>query len=152
MQSILLILLLNFSSYNSDISVIRELYLASHESESNCNNFGIGLNSIEDSTSVLIKAYQACFYFIRCRFINSPIEKFISFKKGKYLLEFAIQEDPELVELRFLRYSIQKNLPKFLLYYDSIEKDANFIDLNINAIKDKESQEFIISALNLITK
>ena len=40
----------------------------------------------------------------------------VSFKEGKRLLESAISEDPSSVELRLLRYSIQKKIPRVLLY------------------------------------
>ena len=150
MNSILLIILIHFSSYNNDISIIRELYLSAYISEANCNNLGEKLNSIEGDNSILIKGYKGCFYFIKCKFINNPIEKIIYFNKGKKLLEAAINQKPKSVELRFLRYSIQKNIPRFLLY-DNIEKDLNFVNKNIKGI-DMKSQEFIISSLKSITK
>ncbi len=152
MKSILLIILLHLSSYNSDIDIIRKLYLSSYTSESNCNTLGEKLNNLEGNTSILIKGYEGCFYFMKCKFINSPIDKLIYFKKGKKLLETAIEKDPKSVELRFLRYSIQKNLPKFLLYNHNLEKDLNFVNENIKTINDKEVQKFIINSLKSITK
>ena len=152
MKPILLILLLNISSYNHDISTIRELYLAAYTSESNCNNFGEKLNSTRDTTSVLIKGYEGCFYFIKCKFINSPIHQLIYFNKGKELLDSAIIEDPTSVELKFLRYSMQKNIPGFLLYNDSIEKDLNFVNENMKSIKDKALQKFINNSLESLAK
>ena len=152
MKSLLLIILLNLSSYNSDINTIRKLYLSAHTNEYNCNNLGEKLTSIEDNTSILIKGYEGCFYFIKCKFINNPIEKLICFRKGKKLLETAIKEDPKSVELKFLRYSIQKNLPRFLSYHDNLERDLNFVNANITNINNKEEQKFIINSLKSITK
>jgi hypothetical protein len=152
MKSTLLILLLNLSSYNSDISIIRELYLAAPNSESNCTNFGQKLNNLEDSLSILIRGYKGCFNFIKCKFTTNPIHKFIYFNKGKNLLESAIKEDPESVELKLLRYSIQRNIPSFLFYKDNIEKDFDFVCKNINQIKEKEVQKFITNTLKSINK
>ena len=84
--------------------------------------------------------------------MNNPIEKLIYFNKGKELLEDAINQDPKSVELKFLRYSIQQNLPKFLLYHDNIEKDLNFVNRKIKSIKDKKVQKFISTSLESITK
>ena len=140
MKSLLLIILLNLSSYNSDINTIRKLYLSAHTNEYNCNNLGEKLTSIEDNPSILIKGYEGCFYFIKCKFINNPIEKLIYFRKGKKLLETAIKEDPKSVELKFLRYSIQKNLPRFLSYHDNLERDLNFVNANITSINNQEEQ------------
>ena len=152
MKSILLILLINFSSYNHDIDTIRSLYLSAYISEKNCNNFREKIKNIENKNSILMQAYEGCFYFIKCQFINNPLEKFKYFKKGKELLETAIKEDPKSVELKLLRYSIQKNLPRFLLYYDNIEKDLNFVTENINSINDKKVQKFITTTLKSMSK
>ena len=152
MKSILFILLLHTSNYNSDINVVRELYLSAYINEDSCNNLGEKLNSIENNKEILLKGYQGCFYFIKCKFINNPIEKLIYFRKGKKLLETAIKEDPKSVELKFLRYSIQKNLPRFLSYHDNLEKDLNFVNENITSISNKEEQKFIMQSLKSITK
>ena len=151
MKSILLIVLLHISIYSNDINTIRELYLSAYISESNCNSLGKELNSIKDNNSILIKGYEGCFYFIKCKFNNNSIEKLIYFNKGKKLLETAIKEDPKSVELRFLRYSIQKNIPRFLLY-SNLEKDLSFVNENIEGIKDREAQKFIRNSLKSITK
>jgi len=152
MKSLLLIILLYTSNYNIDINSLRELYLSAYTSEANCNNLGDELNRIENNNTTLIKGYQGCFYFIKCKFINNPIEKLIYFRRGKILLETAIQEDSTSVELKFLRYSIQKNLPRFLSYHDNLEKDLNFVNQNIKNVNNKESQLFIITSLKSITK
>ena len=151
MKSILLIVLLHISIYSNDINTIRELYLSAYISESNCNSLGKELNSIKDNNSILIKGYEGCFYFIKCKFNNNAIEKLLYFNKGKKLLETAIKQDPKSVELRFLRYSIQKNIPRFLLY-NNLEKDLNFVNENIEYINDEEAQKFITNSLRSITK
>ena len=152
MKSILLILLINLSSHNTDLSTIRELYLGAHTSKSNCIYFGKKLTSIKDNSSILINGYKGCYFFIKCKFINSPIKKIISFNKGKKLLESAIKLDPQSVELRFLRYSIQINSPRFLFYYDNIKKDLNFVINNVENIKNKKTQKFITKSLKSINK
>ena len=151
MKSILLIILISLSVYSNDISIIRELYQSAYTSETNCNNLRDKLNSIEANNSILIKGYEGCFYFIKCKFVTNPIEKAIYFNKGKELLETAINQNPRSVELRFLRYSIQKNIPRFLLY-SNLEKDLSFVNENIEGIKDREAQKFIRNSLKSITK
>ena len=152
MKSTLLIFLLSFYSSSNDLSSIRGLYLTSYSSEENCKKFEEKITTIQENKSTLIKGYEGCLYFIKCKFISNPVDKFICFKKGKKLLEAAIEEEPKSVELRFLRYSIQKNLPRFLLYYESIEKDFTFVNENIKEITDKETKKFIINSIKSITK
>ena len=64
----------------------------------------------------------------------------------------AIKENPCSLEIRLLRYSIQKKLPKLLLYFNEIEEDYNFIIKNINTIKDEKTKEFIIQSLKALNK
>ena len=151
MNSVLLIIFFQLTSCSSDIEIIRELYKSAYISESNCNNLGKKLNNIKNNKSVLIKGYEGCFYLIKCKFSKSYIEKIKYFTNGKTLLETAIKLDPESVELKFLRYSIQKNLPKFL-FYNNIEKDFNFVNKNIDSINDKKTKQFILNSLIFINQ
>ena len=152
MKSVLLIIVFNLINYNNDIMLIRSLYSNASKSEYHCNKFGETINKKEDVSSILIKGYEACFYFIKCKFIDNPIEKISYFNKGKKLLESLIEENPDAIELRFLRYSIQKNLPRVLLYYDNIEKDLNFVRKNISNIKDEKAQKFIANSIEAISE
>lgn len=152
MKSILLVFVLTLITYSNEISNIRTLYLLAYTSESLCNEFGEELEDTEFRDSILVQGYQGCFYCIKCKFINNPIDKIRYFNKGKNLIESAIMQDPKSVELKFLRYSIQKNLPRFLLYNNSIEKDLNFVNQNIKNINDKEVQVYIRNSLKSISK
>ena len=151
MRLTLLLILFNISISDNDLQIIRELYLSAYITESKCNNFGEKLASVEDNNSTLIYGYQGCFYFLKSKFVHNPHKKFSYFNKGKKLLEAAIKQDPKSVELRFLRYSIQKNLPKFLLY-NNLEKDRDFLNDNIKNINNQDVKRFIIESLKTIEK
>ena len=150
MKFILLTLILNLSVSDQEISAIRESYLLAYLNESNCDHFGeqIVLNT---EKSPLVKGYLGCFYFIKSKFETNPIDKFYYFKKGKNLLEAAIHEDPKSIELIFLRYSIQKNLPRFLLY-NNTEKDLIFVDENLSKVSDQKTKKFILNCMKLMKK
>lgn len=151
MKLLLIFFSINFMSYQNEISDVRELFLSAYLSEYDCNVFGDKLNKT-DEKSVLIKGYKGCFYFIKCQFIKNPFKKLKYFDQGKKLLESAIKEDPKSVELKFLRYSIQKKLPKFLLYDKNIEKDLSFVKNNISKIKDEKQRKFITKYLKTISQ
>ena len=74
--------------------------------------------------------------------------KFKYFNKGKALLESSINNNSSSIELRFLRYSIQVNLPRILLYYQDIEKDLNFVQQNLKSLKDEKLKKYILKSLN----
>ena len=151
MKALLIILSFNFINYQNDISEVRNLYMSAYLSDFDCTSFGERLNEM-NKTSVLIKGYRGCFYFIKCQFIKNPFKKIKYFVQGKELLESAIKEDPQSVELKFLRYSIQKNLPRFLLYDKNLENDLRYVKNNISKIKDKKEQEFITKNLKSISE
>ena len=80
------------------------------------------------------------------------MDKLFYFQKGKKILESSIKKKPNSVELRFLRYTIQKNLPRFLFYYNHLDKDLIFVINNINSITDKKTQKYIEKSLESINK
>lgn len=146
----LTILILTFFSYTSEIISVRDLFISAYKSELHCDNFGDKLHSINMDSSTLFKGYLGCYYFIKCKYLNNPVDKLSFFKEGKRLLESAISEDPSSVELRLLRYSIQKKIPRVLLYYDSLEEDIIFVNENVINITDKSTKDFILYSLNTI--
>ncbi len=149
MKSIILILILNLSY---DIDSVRNLFLEAYISKSNCDQFGKKINELKHDQSILLKGYEGCYYFIKCKFTNNSMDKFFYFRKGKKILESSIKQKPDSIELRFLRYTIQKNLPRFLFYYNHIDKDLIFVINNINSIKDKKTQQYIKKSLESINK
>jgi hypothetical protein len=147
----ILLLVLSEYTYSSDILKTRELYSNASLSENNCKKYGDSLFK-NSNKSPIIKAYKGCYLMIKCKFTSNPIQKISYFKKGKSKIEKAIKESPYSLEIRLLRYSIQKKLPKILLYFNEIEEDYNFIIKNINTIKDDKTKEFIIQSLKALNK
>jgi hypothetical protein len=66
-----------------------------------------------------------------------PISKLKTFNKGKENIEKAIQMAPNNAELRFIRLSIQLNLPDFLGYNQHIKEDSEFLKRNRSHIQSK---------------
>jgi len=60
------------------------------------------------------------------------------FSDGKENLEKAIEKDPKNIELRFLRLTIQTNLPGFLGYGESKEIDKLFVLENLESAPSKD--------------
>lgn len=59
-------------------------------------------------------AYLGGLKAIWANHVFSPISKVNTFDEGKKNIEKAIKAEPDNVELRFIRLSIQKNAPGFL--------------------------------------
>ncbi|MDF1517364.1 MAG: hypothetical protein RQ864_01705 [Lutibacter sp.] len=87
---------------------------------------------LEKEKSPEAKAYYAAMLFMKAKYVKFPLSKYNNFKKGKSVLDQVIQENKSNVELRYLRYVFQNELPAFLNYDSNIEEDfsaiANGID------------------------
>ena len=56
-------------------------------------------------------------------------------------------KDPNNIEIRFLRYINQLNIPWFLNYKKNIKEDYNFIISNLDMIKSEKLKNQIITSL-----
>ena len=65
------------------------------------------------------------------------------FKDGVSWVELAIQEEPENIEIRFVRLSLQQNSPKILKYNKHLEDDKSFVLSNFNQIQSLELKSYI---------
>lgn len=151
MRKYLVLFLFSFYSFiviADDVTQIRSMYTSSIENEKKCEDFGKHMLSLNYYENNLYQAYLGCYYFIKCKFTSSNMLKFKYFNKGKELLESSINNNSSSIELRFLRYSIQINLPRILFYYEDIEKDLNFVHYNLKSLKDDKLKKYILKSLN----
>ncbi|AOW19204.1 hypothetical protein [Urechidicola croceus] len=89
------------------------------------------LSKLENEESVTLKAYSAIMLFMKSRYVKFPTAKMKYFNKGKKRLEKLINENPDNIEIRYLRFFMQKQIPKFLGYNKNIEEDFLYIMNNI---------------------
>jgi len=148
---LLLILILNlFDVKGQGISHIRDLYHKSPFDEIACDSLNIVLENNNKTNQ--INAYIGAYYMIKSKFLGNPIIKIKHFNKGKELLEVSIENEPNSIELIFLRYSIQKNIPKFLMYSSNLSSDLEFIEKNLSLLDDIQLKELITNSLNELNK
>lgn len=92
------------------------------------------------------KGYIAAMLFMKSHFVKNPFSKFKYFKQGKQLLDNNINRNPSNIEIRYIRFIMQKQIPDFLGYSENITDDFNIITSNL-----KESslpKSFKIEMLN----
>ena len=127
------------------IQLREQFYRASVNSES-ADSFYAKMETVTANSSSLLLGYKGMASFILCNYSYNPYCKLKYFNEGKNLLDNAIVDSRENVELRFLRYSVQKNIPSFLGYYSNISDDKKIISKNIS------SQEFKTSDNDLYNR
>ena len=83
------------------------------------------------------EAYLGAALILKAKHVNSPISKLSFFKKGRKKLDDIIDKNPNFVEYRWLRYSLQKNAPSFLNYNKNLNMDSLSISMYGNNFQKK---------------
>lgn len=86
--------------------------------------------------TAIVKAYHGVSYTLLGKHASNPIKKLEFLKKGLPLLNQAVQEKPLDVEIRFLRFSVEENVPSFVQIERHINTDKYFL---INYLKPTHS-------------
>jgi len=145
---ILFFLVSNNFVFSQEIQNIRDIYFGNNESISKCDSLHFLLNSFDKKTNI-IDAYIGANSLLYCKFSDDVFKKFSYFEKGKMMIEEAIKKDPDNVEVKFLRYINQNNIPWFLNYNQNIEEDYKFITSHLNSIDNKDFKNLIIKTLKI---
>ncbi|MFA5244069.1 MAG: hypothetical protein WC380_02100 [Pedobacter sp.] len=133
------------------IKEVRKMFDRSTRSELECKKLIQTLQPYSVKTNSLYYGYKAGAIMLMAKHVLNPFSKLSHFKKGKGMLENAINFDNNNLELRFLRYTIQTNVPSFLNYKQNIKPDKEFIIRSMAALEDKELKQIIKNYLKTQT-
>ncbi len=143
---ILISSLFSFSNLNV-LDKARANYKRGIDDKSICEEVIIELQEYR-SSSTLKTAYLGGYKTIWANHVFSPIEKLKTFKEGKKLIDEAVLKEPNNIEIRFIRLSVQKNAPAFLGYKSNVKEDEEFIRKNRNTV----SSEIISKNIDALLK
>ena len=127
MKLLISIFCLLFSFGNPDISEIRKLYPSAANSEVASKEFLSKLSEVTTESNKILLAYKGSSITISAKFEKKISDKIKAFKEGSKLVEFAITSDPNNIEIRLIRLSIQENVPAIVKYNKNKKEDAAFI-------------------------
>lgn len=128
-MSFLTVLLMNVSFKNSDLNEVRASYSKAVLDKKLCKKM-IEELELSKEKSVIALAYLGAYQTIWANHVFNPLSKLATFKKGKNNIESAISKEPENVEIRYIRFSVQKNAPSFLGYNSHLKEDRDFLVKN----------------------
>lgn len=154
MKSFTILLLITTQTYGKlpSQSEVREVFQKATVEERSCRNLLKLLEDYNEKNSPLLAGYKACATMIMAKYVVNPFTKLSYFSKGKLLLEKCITIDKQNIELRFLRYTIQRKVPFFLQYRSSLKEDERMIKGAVVNLKDTELKkmisEFLIAEKN----
>lgn len=131
------------NAQQTDVKQLRSVYALASTEEIQANKLFELTKSSTLENDYMGYAYHAVAQTLLAKYTLNPLIKFTYFKEGTNKLEQVISQNPNEVELRFLRYCIQKNIPDFLDYSSNIEQDSlHIVQRIINT--DKELQSYIL--------
>ena len=140
MKSLIIFISYFLLSGDIDIAEVRQLYKGADLSKQNTSVLFDKLESITKSDDKVLVAYKGAVTTMTARYQKGTKLKKDVFKNGVSLLEFALTSEPENIEIRFVRLSVQQNSPKFLKYNSHLEVDKKYVldhfdDINSTNLK-----------------
>jgi hypothetical protein len=133
-----IMILLSVTDANLKINEVRKLYYQAALNEDAAVRLKKMLTEVNDNSDAIFVCYKGASQMLDAKYAFNPITKLNRFKKGKTMMEKAINKDPNHLEMRFIRFSIQTNLPSFLGYNNWIESDKKLLLLQTSKTKDED--------------
>lgn len=135
------------SAQNNSLDFFRENYTKAVSDKKLCFKMIKELELLKNDPIYL--GYLGGLQAIKANHVFNPIRKLSTFNKGKNNIEKALKLSPRNPEIRFIRLSIQKNIPAFLGYKDNVQEDIKFINSNKSIIS---STDVLLNIEELINK
>lgn len=126
-----------------DLSQMREEYPKANSSEKITDHLFEELSKVQNSNDPVLLAYKGAVSTLKAKYAKGIKNKKEYFKAGVALLESSVKADPQNIEIRCLRLSVQENAPKIVGYKDNIDEDKQFILNNFKDIDSKEVRVFV---------
>ena len=143
---ILLLFVINCTAQTNNLDKIRKEYLETIKNEASIIQLMNTCDKYKNKDNSTISAYKTAAKLMMIEYDYNPLTKLKSFTKHTKTLDYIVTNNINNIEIRFLRFCIQKQTPRFLGYNDNLESDYKFIVQNID-IQSKELQEYINSVL-----
>ena len=119
-------------------------YVNAVNSKSICTN---SIAVLESDNSPIAAGYRGALTIVLAKHTDNVFKKWNYFQQGKILLEESVRRSPNNVELRFLRLSIQYNIPAILAYRSEIADDKKYIISHLSEISDPNLKSIIVNFL-----
>ncbi|KIC03181.1 hypothetical protein OA88_04560 [Flavobacterium sp. JRM] len=110
-----------------DLATIRKIYPTASGSETSAKDFTAKLNDISTTDENILVAYKAASILLDSKYEKKLSTKMSRFKEGAKLLEGTVVKEPNSIEIRMIRLSIQENVPGITGYKKNIKEDKKFI-------------------------
>ena len=141
-----------------DLEYMRQNYLGAVNNKELCEHMIAGLTLSSDKADITedldhldnpaLRAYLGGLQIIRARHVINPFAKWHTFQSGKTNIEWAVSCDPDNLDIRAVRYSVQRGAPSFLGYSDQVGEDKSFLKMHRNEVTSRFLRANIDQLLN----
>ncbi|AZA48182.1 hypothetical protein EG346_08220 [Chryseobacterium carnipullorum] len=113
--------------FQTDIEALRNSYAKANLSNANTEAF-INLAEKQSGSDAVTNGYKAAAQIMEAKITKKNRKALV--KTGATSLESIIKSNPNTIELRVIRLSVQENIPKIVGYRGSIKDDKAFLMSN----------------------
>ncbi|GEN73081.1 hypothetical protein [Chryseobacterium lathyri] len=110
--------------FQSDLEALRSSYAKANQSNANTEAF-INLAEKQSGSDAVTSAYKAAAKIMEAKTTKNNRKALV--KNGATSLESIIKNNPNNIELRVIRLSVQENIPKIVGYRGSMKDDKAFL-------------------------
>lgn len=139
-------------SVSPELKKMREYYVLISENESSA----LALRELAKlTTSVpanISLAYYGAAQMALAKYKFNPVSQLNTFNTGKKQLETAVLRDTTSLEARYIRLSIQQNVPSFLNYRSNIANDRSYLIHNLKLARSGDPDLFSAVYAYLLTR
>ena len=121
-----------------DVLEFRKLYYQSYKDKTAAEKL-YKETRVYDTHQPKMLGYKAVASMMMCNYVTNPYTRVKYFYAGKGDLEKAIKTSPADVELRYLRYAVQENVPGVLNYNGSMSEDRKILVTYLNDAANREN-------------
>lgn len=125
-NTLVVMLLLVGIPYNADAQKLDKANFYAAMASGKLHDINNELNRVGNE----LPAYRGALLIRKAGLVKIPAIKLKLFKDGVVKLEKAIKNDPDNIEYRFLRLTIQEHAPKIVKYRSSLQIDKDLIIKN----------------------
>tara|TARA_R110001583_G_scaffold10179_8_gene47356 strand:- start:2726 stop:3223 length:498 start_codon:yes stop_codon:yes gene_type:complete len=119
MRVLIVFLLFNLIYSTSNFEEVRNQFPVIDSLEETEKYLGF-LKNEQDETS---QAYFAAMLLMKSKYVKFPLTKLKYFKKGKLLLDDLAFNHQNNIEIRYIRFLLQSEMPNFLGYNNNLVED-----------------------------
>lgn len=128
---------------NIDVATIRMAYQDAVVSKTKAFLLYEKLEIVTKNDGATIIAYKGAVAVLTSKYLKNAKAKKERLANGVALIQYAVKKQPNNIEIRFIRMTLQQNIPKFLKYRKDLDADKTFILSEYKQIRSKVLKKII---------